>query len=88
MAITRIMGINVSDRKQIAFDVQKVLTKYGCSIRTRLGLNDTDEEHCGSGGLIILELSGEPTEWDKLEKELASIGNIEVNKMDFEKNLA
>lgn len=88
MAITRIMGINVSDRKQVAFDVQKVLTKYGCSIRTRLGLNDTDEEHCGSGGLIILELSGDPVEWGRLEKDLSAIGNIQVNTMDFEKNLA
>jgi len=85
MATTRIMGINVSDRKQVALEVQNVLTKYGCSIRTRLGLNDTDEGHRGSGGLIIVELCGDVAEWGRLESELALIDHIEVNKMDFEK---
>ncbi|MBK6967119.1 MAG: hypothetical protein IPH20_25285 [Bacteroidales bacterium] len=84
MAITRVLGINVSDRVEVAASVQKVLTLYGCSIRTRLGINDTEDEgHCGSGGLILIELSGDPLEWEKLESELRKIEKIEVNKMDF-----
>ena len=84
MAITRILGINVSDRVEVAASVQKVLTLYGCSIRTRLGINDTEDEgHCGSGGLILIELSGDPLEWEKLEADLRKIEKIEVNKMDF-----
>ncbi len=86
MAITRILGINVSDRVEVAASVQKVLTLYGCSIRTRLGINDTEDEgHCGSGGLIMIELSGDPHEWDHLEADLRKIEKIEVNKMDFQR---
>ncbi|MCB9016561.1 MAG: hypothetical protein H6541_12250 [Lentimicrobiaceae bacterium] len=87
MAITRIMGINVSDRKEVASDVQNVLTKYGCSIRTRLGLHEPDDDNCGVGGLIIIELTGDPSEWEKLENELSAIKHTELNKMDFEKKL-
>ncbi|MBK6346372.1 MAG: hypothetical protein IPN08_07525 [Bacteroidales bacterium] len=84
MAITRILGVNVSNRTEVAAAVQKVLTRYGCSIRTRLGINDLEEEGIqGAGGLIILELSGEPSEWEKMENELRSIDKIEVNRMDF-----
>jgi hypothetical protein len=84
MSTTRVLGINVSDRSEVAADVQRVLTLYGCSIRTRLGINDSEEEGImGAGGLIILELSGDPSEWDKLESELRKIKKIEVNKMDF-----
>ncbi|MHC1775803.1 MAG: hypothetical protein AB9834_10355 [Lentimicrobium sp.] len=86
MAITRILGINVSDRVEVAASVQKILTLYGCSIRTRLGINDTEDEgHCGSGGLILIELSGNPQEWEKLEADLRKIEKIEVNKMDFQR---
>lgn len=86
MSITRILGINVSDRVEVAASVQKVLTLYGCSIRTRLGINDTeDEDHCGAGGLILIELSGDPHEWEKLEADLRKIEKIEVNKMDFKR---
>lgn len=86
MAITRILGINVTDRAEVAARVQKVLTLYGCSIRTRLGINDSEDEgHYGSGGLIIIELSGDPPEWEKLESELRKIEKVEVNKMDFQR---
>jgi len=84
MAITRILGVNVSDRTEVAAEVQKVLTRYGCSIRTRLGINDLEEEGIqGAGGLIILELSGDAQEWEKMETELRKIDRIEVNRMDF-----
>ncbi|MBW6490863.1 MAG: hypothetical protein K0B15_06660 [Lentimicrobium sp.] len=86
MAIVRIMGINVSNRSEVADKVQKVLTNYGCSIRTRLGLNEADEIHYGSGGLIILELTGDEKEWELMHKDLALIGDIQVNFMDFERN--
>ncbi len=87
MANTRILGINVSDRKEVAAEVQKVLTQYGCSIRTRLGINDNEDEgHCGSGGLILIELSGDTAEWERLEAALRKIEKIEVNRMDFSRN--
>ena len=85
MTQVRIMGINVSNRQEVAEKVQKVLTNYGCSIRTRLGLNEADEIHYGSGGLILLELTGDEKEWEMMKKNLAAITDIEVKYMDFER---
>ncbi|MGE5383088.1 MAG: hypothetical protein ACM3PX_06650 [Omnitrophica WOR_2 bacterium] len=80
----RILGVNVIDRLQVAAEVQKVLTRYGCSIKTRLGLSDNDgDDDQGLGGLIILELTGDILEWQKLENELLSIDGVDVSKMDF-----
>jgi len=85
MTKIRILGINVINRLQVAAQVQKVLTNYGCSIKTRLGLNESDEDDQGIGGLIILELTGEVSEWLKLENELLALEGVEVSKMDFVK---
>jgi hypothetical protein len=87
MSNVRIIGINVSNRSEVAEKVQKVLTNYGCSIRTRLGLNEADEIHYGSGGLIILELTGDEKEWEQMMKYLSEIDEIQVKFMDFERNI-
>ncbi|PKP49785.1 MAG: hypothetical protein CVT94_03825 [Bacteroidetes bacterium HGW-Bacteroidetes-11] len=87
MSNVRIIGINVSNRSEVAEKVQKVLTNYGCSIRTRLGLNEADEIHYGSGGLIILELTGDEKEWELMMKYLSEIDEIQVKFMDFERNI-
>lgn len=82
----RILGINVSNRVEVAEKVQKVLTTYGCSIRTRLGLHEEDEGQSGVGGLILIELIGDENEWLRLEKDLAVIKHVEIKKMDFSGN--
>lgn len=79
----RILGINVGNRDEVAEKVQKVLTTFGCSIRTRLGLHETDDDHSEPGGLILLELIGDENEWNKLEKELSVIEHCETKRMDF-----
>lgn len=85
MTKVRVMGINVSNRHEVAAKVQGVLTSYGCSIRTRLGLNESSDDHFGVGGLIILELDGDEKEWEAMKKDLAEISDIEVKYMDFER---
>lgn len=79
----RILGILVTRRENEAENVQKLLTKYGCSIKTRLGLHEDNVQTCNSCGLIILELTGDRTEMDKLENELKSLANLQINKMVF-----
>jgi hypothetical protein len=78
-----ILGICISDRLQKAAQVQDVLTKFGCSIKTRLGLHETEGEDDSRSGLMILELSGDPEEYVKLENELLCIDGLEVKKMIF-----
>ena len=78
-----ILGIHITDRvKEVAL-VQKVLTNFGCSIKTRLGLHDVEEENSSSDGVIILELTGDNNEFMKLENALNAIEGIKVQKMTF-----
>ncbi len=78
-----ILGVRITDRVKDAVVIQDLLTKYGCSIRTRLGLHEVVEEHCSTNGLIILELTGSPDEAAKLETSLLAIEGVEVQKMIF-----
>ncbi|HAF29254.1 MAG TPA: hypothetical protein DCG75_09430 [Bacteroidales bacterium] len=80
---TRILGILITDRQKEAGKVQNVLTKYGCSIKTRLGLHEVSDDVCSASGLLLLELTGSISEMDKLEKELVAIEGTQTQKMIF-----
>ncbi len=78
---TRIIGVLVKKGDTDIAMLQKTLTMYGCSIRTRLGVN---ESHFGeSAGLILLELFGDVSEMDRLEADLRGCGNCIVRRMTF-----
>ncbi len=81
---TRILGVLITDRKKEAGKVQEILTQFGCSIKTRLGLHEVSDEHCSTSGLILLELTGDSKEMDKLEKELDQVAGIQLKKMIFD----
>lgn len=51
-----IIGIHLKDRSQEAVHLQEILTRYGCSIKTRIGLHDASEGQCAPGGIILLEV--------------------------------
>jgi hypothetical protein len=57
----------VGKRKETAVKVQKILTAWGCIIKTRLGIHDGVMDNCSDEGLLILELYGT----DEQKKELA-----------------
>jgi len=78
-----IIGINLRDRLHDTEKVQHILTKYGCIIKTRLGLHDTEEPGSEGLGFILLELTGDPLDFLKLENELLQIGHLDVKKMIF-----
>ncbi len=81
---TVILGISIFDRTQEAGHVQTLLTRYGCSIRTRLGLHEVNDSYCSKSGLIILELFGDDKEQERLEQKLTVIPGVELQKMVFE----
>jgi hypothetical protein len=85
MKEVRILGVYVNDRVKEVARIQPILTKYGCTIRTRLGLHTIDHDYAGDTGLLILELSGDLEECLKLENELLSIDKLDVQKMVFRK---
>ncbi len=78
-----IIGIHVINRIQHVRDVQAILTQYGCSIRTRLGLHETDEKCCSPNGLILLEMYGDENEYKGMLDELRAIDGIEAKTMEF-----
>ena len=79
-----VLGIHITDRVKEAKEIQGILTKFGCTIKTRLGLHEVKDEFCSSTGLILLELTGNRDEFLKLENELLKVEGIDVKKMVFE----
>ncbi len=79
----RVLGCYVENRIAEAGEVQGVLTKYGCNIKTRLGLHAVTDESCAVDGLIVLELCGAASECDALESALASCKGVRLQKMVF-----
>lgn len=78
-----IMGIKIGDRKNISKEVQGILSEYGCSIKTRLGLHEVNKGECARAGLIILELVGDEDLWNKLKSQLLLVKGVEVQNMEF-----
>jgi hypothetical protein len=76
-----ILGILVERNREVILFVQKILTAYGCNIRTRLGVN---EVFFGEpAGLIILELKGDLRQRLLLEKDLKALKKVYVRTMVF-----
>ena len=76
-----IIGILAERKRDTIVAVQKLLTAYGCYIRTRLGVNETFFGE--RAGLIILELTGDQKQRDLLEKDLSALKQVHVRKMVF-----
>lgn len=68
----------LSMRKLEAVKVQETLTKYGCLIKTRLGLHGGGEKECSDCGLVILELMGDEKEFKKLDTALKKIKGVKT----------
>jgi hypothetical protein len=76
-----ILGLLVERNHEVIRSVQKILTAYGCNIRTRLGVN---EVFFGEpAGLIILELKGDARQRLLLEKDLKALDQVHVRTMVF-----
>ncbi|MNN26514.1 MULTISPECIES: hypothetical protein [Clostridium] len=78
---TTIMALSIDPRTAHAPQVQTVLTKHGCAIKTRLGLHEASEDSCSQKGLILLHLSSDLQEVKELEDELIDIDGVRVKYM-------
>ncbi|WP_409372115.1 hypothetical protein [Pseudobacteroides cellulosolvens] len=74
------MAIVISHRSKNAPDVQKVLTKFGCMIKVRLGLHEAGNV-CSEEGLIVLQLAGDSSEIKNFQEELNAIEGVRANTM-------
>lgn len=73
-----ILTILVGKRKETAINVQKILTGWGCMIRTRLGLHDGTLDNCAESGLIILELVGDKEKMAEMTRKLSLLEDVSV----------
>jgi hypothetical protein len=84
MAKRCVLGLLVTNRVENAPEVQKVLTEYGCNIKTRIGLHEVTENLCAPAGLILLELFGDEMVYGEIEEKLKALKGLQVQKMVFE----
>jgi len=78
-----ILGVQITGRTEHVPEVQKVLTRYGCNIKTRLGLHEVSEKTCSTAGLLILETYGPAAQVSEMEQNLKKIPGIVTKKMVF-----
>jgi hypothetical protein len=78
-----IIAVHVTDRLKKVPKVQELLTKYGCNIKTRLGLHETSHEVCSANGILILEMFGDTKKCLGLVTELNKIEGIEAKSVQF-----
>jgi hypothetical protein len=76
-----IFGIKLLNRVNTATDFQSVITKYGCSVKTRIGLHEVADGVCSPSGVILLEFIGQDAE--AFEKEVSALGDVIIQKMVF-----
>ena len=78
-----ILIVLIDKRKNAAIRVQKVLTGWGCLIKTRLGIHDGTLSQCSDAGLLILELVGEKAKKKELSRKLSILPGVKVKLVDI-----
>jgi hypothetical protein len=79
-----ILLILIGKRKNSAVNVQKVLTAWGCMIKTRLGIHDGVLDSCSDNGLLILELVGDQPQKEDMARKLSLINGVVCKLVDLE----
>ena len=79
-----VYGVHVADRLEHIGEVQKVLSEYGCNIKTRLGLHEVSETCCSSNGVLILEMFGNESRCTEMFDKLNAVTGVEVQQMVFD----
>lgn len=79
-----IFGVHITDRVKNAPDIQRILTQYGCNIKTRIGLHHVADNQCSPRGLILLEMHGDEQICRELFDALARHEGVQVKEMVFD----
>ena len=74
----KVLLILVHNRQETAETVQKILTGWGCFIKTRLGIHDGVLDNCTQSGLIFLELIGENEKHEEIARKLNLIKGVDA----------
>ena len=73
-----VLMVLIGKRQEAAATVQKILTGFGCLVKTRLGLHDGVLDHCSDAGLLILELVGDHAKQDEMVHKLSLVQSVKA----------
>jgi hypothetical protein len=71
-----VLLIYMSTRQETAEMTQKILTGWGCYIKTRLGIHDGVLDKCTDTGLVFIELVGETEKHVEIERKLNLVKGV------------
>jgi len=80
--MTTILGIKLINRLEASSEFQKIITKYGCAIKTRIGLHNVCNNTCTNFGIVLLEIIDDNI-LPQLKSSLAKIEHISIKSMSF-----
>lgn len=83
IAVKTVMAILIENRRETAERVQKILTAWGCLIKTRLGLHDGVLDSCSDTGLIVLELVGTSEQHRELCDKLNKLPGVRADYLEL-----
>ncbi|MCK4957165.1 MAG: hypothetical protein KAS49_05975 [Candidatus Cloacimonetes bacterium] len=78
------MLVVIDIRKKEAVTVQKILTEWGCFIRTRLGLHEGVLENCSEIGTVFMELVGDVEKHEELARKLNLLKGVHAKLIKME----
>ena len=79
-----IVAIIIDHRNESALNVQKVLTGWGCMIKTRLGLHEGVLDNCTQSGLIILDMVGENDKIAEFVRKINLVKGAQAKRLTLE----
>lgn len=78
-----VIGLRVNHRHTNAVRLQETLTKYGCKIKLRVGLHETNEKFCSDDGVILLQACGEKQEMEEMLGAFNAMDGVTAKMMDL-----
>lgn len=78
-----VIGVHITDRVKNVPAVQNVLTDYGCSIKTRIGLHEVSDDYCSPSGLLLVEVIGSNERRQEFLQALLAVEGVDAQSMVF-----
>lgn len=83
MSCFYIIAMRLESRVHNAVRLQETLTKFGCNIKTRLGLHEAGGDYCANDGIIILQACGEKKEIENMLEALNEMEGVTAKMIDL-----
>ena len=79
----QILLVLIGNRKDSDVTVQKILTGWGCLIKTRLGIHDGVLDECSDYGLLILEIVGDKKKHKEMARKLNLVKGVSTKFVEL-----